>query len=635
MMEFIRVRAQGLVAVVIILLLCLTFLLWGIESYISAARQVIAGKVNGEDIQLSEYQKSFDRMRQRAQQEQGAEFDAEFWTRDTTKQRVLDALVEERLVKQLVDKSRLVVANDQLAQFIGSSEAFRVDGKFSPERFKEIALMMGMTDTGLEQQIRADLAQQQLRAGVALSAFALKTEAQQLAQLLGQKRDIAYAMVKPADAKSAAVTDAELETYYKAHQDAFRIPEKLTLEFIELKLEDLKREVAVDDKALQDYYDAHKANYTTQEQRSVNHVLIAVKKDAPDSAVEAAKLKASLFREVIASGKKTIEQVAKESSEDIGSKAEGGATGFFPRGVMAPEFEKAAFDMKAGELSEPVRTDFGFHIIKLQEIRAGGTKSLAEARAEVEMAYRTEQAEALLSERAEQFSDALNEHPDSLVAAGERLKLKAETLTAAAREVITERFSATVAAAAWEPEVLNEGLATPAIDIGNNRMVALRVTAREPAKVPSLAELKDTVTEQVQQEKVYSAATAQGEALLARLKKGEAASDVMAQEKLDWVKVMSANRESTEVSRAVARAAFGVPLKDTDASVFVGVRLGTGAYAVVEVSHLRLPKPEEIEGKKVAAIQRDTESFRLSSAWRDFLAELREEASIKTYLKVL
>jgi peptidyl-prolyl cis-trans isomerase D len=302
---------------------------------------------------------------------------------------------------------------------------------------------------------------------------------------------------------------------------------------------------------------------------------------------------------------------------------------------MAPEFEKAAFDMKAGELSEPVRTDFGFHIIKLQEIRAGGTKSLAEARAEVETAYRTEQAEALLSERAEQFSDALNEHPDSLVAAGERLKLKAETLTAAAREVISERFSETVAAAAWEPEVLNEGLATPAIDIGNNRMVALRVTAREPAKVPSLAELKDTVTEQVQQQKVYSAATAQGEALLARLKKGEVAADVMAQEKLDWVKVVSANRESTEVSRAVARAAFGVPLKDTDASAFVGVQLGTGAYAVVEVSHLRLPKPEEIEGRKVAAIQRDTESFRLSSAWRDFLAELREEASIKTYLKVL
>jgi len=132
-----------------------------------------------------------------------------------------------------VTKSRLAIANDQLAQFIASSEAFRVDGKFSPERFKEIALMMGMTDTGLEQQIRADLAQQQLRAGVALSAFALKTEAQQLAQLLDQKRDLAYAMVKPADAKSAAVTDAELETYYKAHQDAFRIPEKLTLEFIE------------------------------------------------------------------------------------------------------------------------------------------------------------------------------------------------------------------------------------------------------------------------------------------------------------------------------------------------------------------------------------------------------------------
>ncbi len=635
MMEFIRERAQGLVAVAIILLLCLTFLLWGIESYISAARQVIAAKINGEEIQLAEYQKSFERMRQRAQQEQGAEFNAELWTRDTTKERVLDALVEERLVKQLVEKSRMRIANGQLAQYISTSEAFIVDGKFSPPRFNQIAQMMGMSDTGLEQQIRADLAQQQIRAGVALSAFALKTEAQQLAQLLDQKRDIAYAMVQPADLKAATVIDAELETFYKAHQEAYRVPEKLTLEFLELKLEDLKREAAVDDKALQDYYDAHKPNYTTQEQRSVNHVLIAVKKDAPASAVEAAKLKASLLRGLIASGNKTIEQVAKESSEDIGSKAEGGATGFFPRGVMAPEFEKAAFEMKAGELSEPVKTDFGFHIIKLQDIRAGGTKSFAEARADVEAAYRTEQAETLLSERAEQFSDALNEHPDSLTAAGERLKLKPETLTAATREAISQRFSDAVAAAAWEPEVLNEGLATPAIDIGSNRMVALRVTAREPAKVPPLAELKDTVTEQLKQEKVRAAAIAKGEALLARLKKGEAAAEVMAQEKLDWVKVISANRESTEVSRAVARAAFGLALKDADASAFVGVPLGTGAYAVVEVSHLRLPKPEEIEGRKVEAIQRDTESFRLISSWRDFMAELREAASIKTYPKVL
>jgi len=635
MMEFIRERAQGLVAVAIILLLCLTFLLWGIESYISAARQVIAAKINGEEIQLSEYQKSFERMRQRAQQEQGAEFNAELWTRDSTKERVLDALVEERLVKQLVEKSRMRIANGQLAQYISTSEAFIVDGKFSPPRFNQIAQMMGMSDTGLEQQIRADLAQQQIRAGVALSAFALKTEAQQLAQLLDQKRDIAYAMVQPADIKTAPVTDAELDTFYKAHQDDFRVPEKLTLEFLELKLEDLKREVAVDEKALQDYYDAHKPNYTTQEQRSVNHVLISVKKDAPSSAAEAAKLKASLLRASIASGNKTIEQVAKESSEDIGSKAEGGATGFFPRGVMAPEFEKAAFEMKAGELSEPVRTDFGFHIIKVQDIRAGGTKSFADARAEVEAAYRTEQAETLLSERAEQFSDALNEHPDSLTAAGERLKLKPDTIAAATREAISQRFSDAVAAAAWEPEVLNEGLATPALEIGNNRVAALRVTAREPAKVPPLAELKDTVTEQVKQENVRAAATAKGEALLARLKKGEAAADLMAQEKIDWVKVISANRESTEVSRAVARAAFGVPLKDADASAFVGVPLGTGAYAVVEVSHLRLPKPEEIEGRKVDAIQRDTENFRLISSWRDFMAALRETASIKTYPKVL
>jgi len=186
MMEFIRERAKGLVAIAIISLLCLTFLLWGIESYISAAQQVIVAKVNGEEIPLADFQKSFDRMRSRAQSEQGAEFDADLWTQESTKQKALDALIDERLVHQLIDQSRLRLSHEQITQFIANAEAFQVDGKFSADRFKQIAQSMGLSEAGVEKQVRLDLAQQQLRAGVSLSAFSLKGEAEELAQLHDQ-----------------------------------------------------------------------------------------------------------------------------------------------------------------------------------------------------------------------------------------------------------------------------------------------------------------------------------------------------------------------------------------------------------------------------------------------------------------
>lgn len=635
MMEFIRERAKGLVAIAIIGLLCLTFLLWGIESYIHAAQQVIVAKVNGEEIPLQDYQKAFDRMRTRAQAEQGAEYNADFWAQESTRLQALEALIDERLVHQLIDHARLRLANSQVAQFIASAEAFQVDGKFSPERFKQVAQSMGMNEAGVEQQVRRDLAQQQLRAGVSLSAFSLKAEAEQLAQLLDQKRDVGYAMIKPADPASVAVTDEELGKFYETHKESFRTPETVAIEFLELKLEDLKQEVKIDDAALTEYYEAHKSQYTAPEERSVNHVLVQVKRNASEAEVTAAKAKADTLRALIAAGGQTIEQVAKESSDDVGSKAEGGATGFFPRGVMAPEFEQAAFSLKVGELSEPVRTDFGFHIIKVKEARTGGLKPFAEAKADVEAAYRTEQAETLFFERAEQFTDAVNEHPDSLAAAGERVKLQPATLALSTREALATRFSAGVASAIWEPEVLNEGLATAPIEIGSTRLVAVRVTAHEVSKIPEVAALKDTLTQQVREEKVRDAAKARGDALLARLRKGEAPETVMAAEKLEWVVVKGANRESPDLNRALARAAFREPLKDASASSFFGQLLGTGSYAVVHVSNLDLPKADTLEGRKLDAIQRDTERVRLISAWRDYTASLRDSGKVKTFPKAL
>jgi peptidyl-prolyl cis-trans isomerase D len=630
MLQFIRERAQGVVAVIIILFLCLTFLLWGIDEYMRAARQVIVAEVNGEDIDLGAYQANFQRLRQRAQAELGDQFDSSIWAEESTKKRALDFLVEERLLTQAIDDSRLRISDPQIAGFIRGAETFTVDGKFSLERYKQAVNMLGFTEAGFEAQARNDLAVQQLRAGVALSAFATEPEAERLAQLFAQKRDIGYVLIEPGEPDSVTVSDADAEAYYKANHDLFRIDEKVTLEYLELSLEKLKKEISVDDQLLTAHYDASTDAYTTQEQRSANHILVQLKAGASAEEDAAAKAKIETLRALVEGGM-SFEEVAKQNSDDIGSRAEGGDTGLFPRGVMAPEFEEAVFAMQPGEMSQPVKTEFGYHLIRVREIKPGGTKSFEDVRHEVEDAYRLEQAENLYFDRAEAFSNAVTEHPDSLEAAADAMNLEPQSIEPLTRLEVEERFSAEVASAAWEPEVLTEGLASMPIEIGNTRIVAVRVVSHAPSRVPAFTEIKDDAIAALRDERLRQAVRTRGEAVLARLEQGEAVAEVMAAENLEWVEEKGVVRDSGKINRAVARAAFSAPLLVGQEPVVFGVPIGTSSFAVARVGNLQLPTAEELEGKNVDVIKRDASRTYMASSWQGFVALLRDQGKVKTY----
>ncbi len=630
MLQFIRERAQGVVAVIIILFLCLTFLLWGIDEYLGAARTVVVAEVNGEEIDLGAYQKSFQQLRQRAQAELGEQFDSSLWTEDSTKKRALDMLIEERLLAQAVDDSRLRISTSQVAAFIRGAETFAVDGKFSVERYKQAVNMLGFTDAGFEQQARTDLAVQQLRAGVALSAFATEPEAQRIAQLFAQKRDVGYALVEPPEAGSIEITDADAEVYFKDRQEEFRVPEKVTLEYLELTMDALKSEISIDDALLTAHYEANNEQYTTQEQRSANHILVQVKKGATAAEDAAAKAKVESLRALIQGGM-SLEDVAKQNSDDIGSRAEGGDTGLFPRGVMAPEFEETVFSMTVGELSPPVKTDFGYHLIRVREIKPGGLAAFAEVRAQVEDAYRREQAETLYFERAEEFNDAVTEHPDSLEAAAETLGLKPQTSPAMTRKEVEERFSRDVANAAWEPEVLTEGLASVPVEIDSARIVAVHVTEHAPAHIPDFADVKTDVIDTVRDQRARETASKRGTAIVERLKKGEAVEAVMAAEKLEWHAAKGVSRDSSELNRSVARAAFQAALTPGGEPAVLGVTLGSGSYAVAKVGNLELPAAEALAGKNVDAIQRDASRAYMAATWRGFMDQLRTDGKVKIF----
>ncbi|MBI2802112.1 MAG: SurA N-terminal domain-containing protein [Gammaproteobacteria bacterium] len=634
MLQSIRDRAQGVIAAVIVLLLCLTFAIWGIESYLNSARKVVVAAVDGDDIELKEYQSAYQRMRQRAQAEQGEAFDPKVWEAPETKLKALDYLVEDRLLQRYAERARLRVSDAQVAEYFKSSPNFQVDGKFSPARFKEVASMLGFGERAFEREARKDLELQQLRAGVVASSFLTIGEIQALQQLRDQKRTVAYALIAPVDPSKIAVADADVAAYYAEHKEAYRTKDKVALQFLELSLDKLKTEIQVDEKSLKTYYDAHQADFTVEEQRDANHILVKLGTGASAADDTAAKEKAQRLREMVVAGK-SIEDVAKEHSDDIGSRAEGGATGYFGKGVMVPEFEQAVFAMKVGELSEPVKTKFGYHIIKLKEIRPGGVSPLAEVHAKVEEKYRLEQAQEQFFEKAEAFNDAVYAHPDSLEAAAEKLDLKVDKTPLQSHDDIGAQFNAAVADAVWQPEVLTEGLASAPIEVGQNRIVAVRVVQREQPRIPELQELKKSLVSTIQTERAKTQASASGEVLLARMKKGEAPEAVVSSQQLKWDIHKDVGREDTGVNRAVLRAAFGASLPKADSQVFLGVALGTGSFAVLQVSNLSKPAIEQIDKTTTRGLRRDAERVRAAIDWRDFVVALKARSKVEMFSKNL
>ncbi len=630
MLQSIRERAQGAIAVIIVLFLCLTFAVWGVESYLNEARKVIVAEVNGDEIELSEYQETFQRLRQRAQAELGEGFDSAVWSQDSTKQKALDYLVEERVLTQNVDRARLRLSLDQVAEFLKTSPNFQVDGKFSSERYAQVTSGLGFSEHAYEAQARKDLALQQLRTGVVASAFITPQELSRVEQLQGETRNVGYAVIAPTDSAKETITDQEVSAHFTEHQEDYRVEDKVALEFVELKLEDLVPGVAVSDEELQQYYITHKADFTVEEQRNASHILVQLKADATSTADAAAKQKASELRKLVLDGKPFAE-VAKAQSDDIGSRAEGGATGLFGRGVMAPEFEQAVFSMTIGDLSEPVKTSFGYHIIKLTEIKPGGTTPLAEVRATVEQKVRQEKAEDLYYETVERFSDTIYEHPDSLAEAADQLAMKVQIASLQSRAEVAAVFNTAVADAVWEAEILSQGLASAPIEIGDTRIVAVRVTQYVPAHLPSLHQVKANVVAELQSRHVRDAARAHGEALLARLKKGEAGAKVSAEAGLKWEEFKDAGREDGRLNRAVLRAAFKAPVEKIDDKAYLGVEFGNGNYALVEVSR---PGSSTNTAEAVTSAPRLNEQLtraRSIVAWRDFVTALKSSAKISTH----
>ncbi len=565
----------------LVTVICIPFALFGIGSYFSGGGPDYAAKVNGEKVSLGAFQNAYQTENARMRQMFGGQIPEGFNSVSMIGNQAMNSVITQEVLRQSTVDNGFAVSDESVASNLFAIEAFNVDGKFDPERYQMQLQSMGVSAAEFEEQYRVDLVMQQLQNSIVSTGFSLPDEERLVKSLRDQKRNLSYISMDLAKkAETIEVSDEDIATYYDDNVSQYNNPEKVIVEYIELNIDDLKADIEVTDADLNGYYDANKTQWVAPELRDASHILLSLDSDASDSKVEEKQAEALALIERLNSGE-SFEDLAREFSDDTGSAENGGSLGEFGEGVMVPAFEEAAFSMAVGELSAPVRSDFGFHIIRLDNIIGERGKSFEEVKEEVEDLFRAEAAENRFYEVSEQLQNAAYENSDSLEPAAEETGLQVET-SDWIDSTTTEGLGSNrqVLAAALTDDVLNNGLNSETVELGEYHSVVLRTLEHEPPSPKPLDEVKADIQLALQNERATEQLTELANKIVEDLAAGGDPAEIAGANEAEYHETQSVSRSSTEVDRELVRTVFTMPKPDTTGPVYETVTTSDGNMAV-------------------------------------------------------
>lgn len=580
MFDFVR-RHTKIMQFLLFLLIFPSFVLFGIQGYnrFREKGEPVAS-VNGVDITQSEWDNAH-RVQVERMRNSMPNVDVKLLDSPEAKYSTLDRMVRDRLLQVAAEKLHLAVSDQRLANELQQNPNIaslrRPDGSLDLERYRELLAAQGMTPESFERQVRFDLASRQVMAGLGASSFAPAAVADVALNAYYQQRQVQIARFNTADFISKVnPTDADLETYYKAHADQFMSAERADVEYVVLDLASVEKTVSVPEAELKTYYEQNQERLASLEERRASHILINAPASA--SAQDRAKAKAKA-EELLAQLQKSPEkfaELARKNSQDPGSAEKGGDLDFFARGAMVKPFEDAVYGLKKGETSGVVETEFGYHIIRLTDIRTPKQKSFEDARESLQNEVRHQLAQRKFAEAAEQFTNTVYEQSDSLKPAAEKLKLEIKQASQIGRDPVPGNAVLSqpkLLAAIFSADSIEKKHNTEAVDVGPNQMAAARIVRYSPARILPLDEVKTRVREQVVAQQAAELARKTGEAKLAEFK---ASPDAKVGEV-----VTVARDQKLQVPGQVVEAALRASTQSLP--TWVGVDLGQGGYAVVKV----------------------------------------------------
>ena len=579
MLQDIRDKAQGWIAWAIVILISVPFALWGIQSYLGVGAETVVASVNGEEITERQLDQRYQSFRQELRQQLGAAYRPELFDDKRMRRELLNRMVREDVILQASHEMGLRTGDPLVRAAIMNIDAFKKDGRFDQQLYERGVRLQGTSTAGFEERIRRILLSDQLSQALQGSAFVTDHELQEALRLQNQTRDMAYFIVPVKNFISAeGIGEDEIQAYHEKHQSNYRSPEQVKLEYILLDGEAVGKTIEVDEADLQAFYDNNQELYGAPEQRQVSHILMRLDEGADQAAVDQAREKLEQLRQRAQQGEDFAE-LAKSHSEDPGSAVNGGDLGYFGKGFMDPAFEEAAFALQEGGLSEPVRSSFGLHLIKLTGIQGGSVKPFEAVKAEVEKHFRKAEGDRLYFELAERLADLSYEDPTSLEPAASVLNLtiqKSGWINRNGGEGVLR--SPKVVAAAFSEDVLIERNNSEWIELSPEQSIVLRVVDHQEAAVRPIDEVRSQIVDAIRGEQAAEKVQAEAEARLARLNAGETIGDVAADYQLD--KKDGAARNDRTVPLELLNQVFRSPRPEEAKPVSGMVSLGDGNYAV-------------------------------------------------------
>lgn len=619
---FDAVRNSKKLVQIFLFLIILPFAFWGVESYIrnvgGANELATVGKSK---ISPQEFQEALQNYGNQLRASAGDQFKPEMLESPQVRQMVLDGLVVRRLLALQAQDGRLGVSTEQLPEIIMQVPAFQEDGKFSKSKYETLLARQGMNPAIFEERLRQDMVLQQLEASVTLSSQPAKTVIGRWLALQREEREVADFVIKPDAFLGQVKLEADAaQKFYDANKSRFLTPEQAKVDYLVLNAETLGDKLAPSDADLKAWYDSHQDKFQVQEERRASHILILADQAAPEATVKAAQAKAEGLLKQLQQTPAKFAELAKQNSEDPGSKDKGGDLGVLDRRALVKPFADAAFALKDGEMSGLVRSEFGFHIIKVTGLKPGRLKPLDEVRAEVTAEAKAQAGQRKFAEMSEQFSNLVEDQSDSLTPAAEKFHLTVQS----AGWVIKGGKSSTpllndkLLAALFSDDAIKGKRNTRAVEAGPNTLVAARIAEYKPAAQRPLEEVKAEIEKQLSLEQAGKLAQKDGEAKLAQLNKGEKTD-------LTWAAPHALTRATNAgLPPDTMRALFKTPAEKLPA--YVGLAAPNGSYLLFKVSSSKQLPADDNKDKALSA---QFARFTAEGEWLAYLAVLRERYPVK------
>jgi peptidyl-prolyl cis-trans isomerase D len=625
MLQQIRDKISGWFAIVFLGAIAVVFVFWGIrfESSVDKA----AATVNGESIPLGMVRKAWQERQTELQQQLKAELPPALVKSE--QEQLISGFVSRQLLVQRARDMGYVVSDKELAETLYAIPALQVEGKFSRDRYAALLRQQGRAEAEFESEFRRDLETSQLRGGIGLSSFLTPGELRRRVALEGETRDVEYAVLPAAGfLPSVAVAPADVSSWYEKHKADFMTPETVSLQYLELNVADIAAGVQVTEEGLRKYYDQVAADrFIDAERRHGSHILVESGSD------DAAALKKAEQLAARAKAGEDFAMLARENSDDPGSKQAGGDLGWATREAYVQPFAEALFSMQKGEIRGPVKTQFGYHIIRLDDVQPPHQRSFEEVRADLEADYRKDQAQNAFYEKSQELADESFAALSELDSVGKKLGLPVQTIDAYTRQgggaFGTDRK---VVDAVFSDDVLQQRQNSPAINIGDDKVVVVRVTDHKPPQQRPLAEVQGEVEARLREQGARKAAEAAAMAAAARAGAGEALVTVVGPG-IQPVPKQSLGRTGSEsVPAGIVKAAFKV-VRPEPGKVSSGTAvLPNGDAAVIVVSAVRsggvAATPEQQAAQTVEIAQRATQQAAVAE-FTAYTSELQRTAKIK------